>query len=215
MSDDLDLSGLTDDQLVQMARLVAVEIGRRTGAVRTAAEAAVLDETEKARVWRDATEEQSAILRDAERRRIREEAAAAVRAAEAARNPQRPPPPNPRDEDWAKNKTIALMIRETLGKGWQCHAWRRGDVRRVYFDHEDGRKVILHVTGSDRHPPGKLETQGLKGADRARLKIVAAHVAVTWLYQPQFSCDEAAETALAAKPYPAAYTAHLQKGSTP
>ena len=84
MSDDLDLSQLTDDQLIALARLVAAEVAQRGSDVHAAAQQVALDEAEKLRIAKRAAELEAAAARDAERKRIAEDARRAVRDATSA-----------------------------------------------------------------------------------------------------------------------------------
>jgi colicin import membrane protein len=93
-ADPLGLDALSDDQLVEMARHVAAEIGRRDPAVAAASRAAALDEAERAQAAHAGTEDAIRRLRESERQRIFEEAREAERdriireaQAEAARGP--------------------------------------------------------------------------------------------------------------------------------
>jgi hypothetical protein len=83
---DLDLSHLTDDQLVELARLCCQEAVRRGDHTGAAMHAMMIDEAERARIARTAAENEAAAIRARERARIAEEAAARVRAEDAARN---------------------------------------------------------------------------------------------------------------------------------
>lgn len=77
--DDLDLSVLTDDQLVALARACVLEASHRRGAAGTAMEQMMLDAREKMQIARDATEAEIAAMRAAERERVANEAAATAR----------------------------------------------------------------------------------------------------------------------------------------
>lgn len=83
---DLDLTGLTDDQLVELIRQACRETASRTPVVRLAAEAAIIDESERLTIQREAAAREAAKLRAQERERLANAAAAAVRAAAAANN---------------------------------------------------------------------------------------------------------------------------------
>jgi hypothetical protein len=83
--DRLDLSGLTDDQLVALARLLAEELSRRSDAVAAAAMDATDDVRAMARAAQAAAEAEAVRLRDGERQRAAAEAAAAVRRKAHAR----------------------------------------------------------------------------------------------------------------------------------
>lgn len=85
---DLDFSSLSDDQLVELIRAALSEAARRGRASVAAAQEAWLDEAEKTRVAKEATEREAAKLRAAERERIAREAAERVRREHEARNAQ-------------------------------------------------------------------------------------------------------------------------------
>lgn len=209
MSDDLDLSALTDDQLVGLARAVAMEGWRRGDAVKAAMQSATLDEAEKGRVAAEAAAREAAALRDAERRRIAEEAARRVR--EAAGVQESATLAQTQMRQWAKNKAIALMVRETLGPGWSCTAWNNSPVgeRRIYLDGPAEEKITYYVTGGASHPPGTLHIRGLGSrlsALKPRIQAIAAHVGATLTNHRRFDCDEAAAAAVPAAPIPDSYT---------
>lgn len=80
---DLGLSGLSDDQLLQLLRELLAEITCRDPAVKAAAQAAALDADERVKITRESAEREAAILRAKERERIAKVAAEQVRAANA------------------------------------------------------------------------------------------------------------------------------------
>jgi len=82
---DLDLSGLTDDQLVELVRACCRDAVRRNPAIAEAARDVMLDEAEKARIAAAASEAERAAMRARERERIAREAADRARAEEEAR----------------------------------------------------------------------------------------------------------------------------------
>ena len=83
--DRLDFSGLTDDQLVELARACCLEAARRSPAAEAAMRSMMIDEAERIRIAKAAVETEIAAARARERERIAQEAAARVRAGEAAR----------------------------------------------------------------------------------------------------------------------------------
>lgn len=82
----MDLSALTDDQLVELMRLALAEAARRTPAVQAAMDAARLDAEEATRIAQEAADREAAILRAEARAKAAKDAARAVREAEATRN---------------------------------------------------------------------------------------------------------------------------------
>lgn len=86
----LDFSTLSDDQLVGLLRSVLRECVERGAAVQAAAQSATVDEAERAKIRREAANREAAKLRAQERERIAREAAeevrAKIKAAEAAAN---------------------------------------------------------------------------------------------------------------------------------
>lgn len=81
--DGLDLSGLTDDQLVALAQACCIEAMQRNPAAAQAMHDMMIGEAERARIARIATESEIAAARARERQRAAAEAVAAVRAQEA------------------------------------------------------------------------------------------------------------------------------------
>lgn len=82
--DGLDLSGLTDDQLIDLARACCVEAIRRNPEVESAMRDMMLTEAEKVRIARMSTDAEMAAARARERERIAMEAIERVRAQERA-----------------------------------------------------------------------------------------------------------------------------------
>lgn len=197
----MDLSDLTDDQLVELARLVAAEIGRRHPDVGDAARSVALDEAEKARVAKTATDAEIARLRDLERRRIDAEARAAVLAAA-------PPIRIVRDPgaivEAARRKAVGIEVARLLGAGWTLTVWRRDTERRVYLD-RGSCKITCWLTGSREHAPGSLQLRGVK-ADRKALQRLAELAGGWWHTLRHLDCDDAAASAdVEAAPLPATY----------
>lgn len=81
----LDLSALTDDQLVELGRACCEEAVRRHPAMREAMHNMMLSEAERMKVAQAASEAEAAAARARERIRISQEAIAKVRAEEASR----------------------------------------------------------------------------------------------------------------------------------
>jgi len=82
--DNLDFSALSDDQLLALLRATLQECVARNPAVEAAARAAVIDESERARIVASASAAEAAKLRAMERERIAKEAAARVRQEQEA-----------------------------------------------------------------------------------------------------------------------------------
>lgn len=79
--DEMDFSELTPDQIAALIRGLCREAVRRGADVEAAAQAAVLEEAEAARIRKEAAEREAAKLRAQERERIAREAAEEVRRA--------------------------------------------------------------------------------------------------------------------------------------
>jgi multidrug efflux pump subunit AcrA (membrane-fusion protein) len=129
----LDFSLLTDDQLIDLIRTACMEAARRGTATQLAAEAAMLDEAEKARIARAAAERAQAELAREEAARIAREAADKVRAqADAAKRREE-------EEQIAKNWEYKDHIGAQLSailkpKGsYQLKVWLRGADKRIYI----------------------------------------------------------------------------------
>jgi hypothetical protein len=139
--DPLDFSGLTDDQLVGLIRAALRECVARGDAVRAAAQAATVDEAERAQVAREAADREAAKIRARERERIAREAAEAVRrrheAQEAesrraesireaeARRLREAEEARRKAEEARRQAAEAVRIageREALRKGWLARA---------------------------------------------------------------------------------------------
>jgi hypothetical protein len=212
MSDPLDLSILTDDQLVGLARLIAAEAGRRKYDLQVAMKSAVLEESEAMRIAALSNDAELAAIRDAQRKRIEEEARAAARAA----NPPPPPPLNPQERLWAKKKRDARMIDETLGSGWTLTVWQNKEKteRRVYFDGpglrtnryggKEGPHAIYYHTGNSKNAPGKLTTSQIDSKIKPVLLTIARHTAKNWS-SVTVVCDEAKSAEVPELPFPEEY----------
>jgi hypothetical protein len=82
---DLDFSGLTNDQLIELVRACCHEAMRRDPATGAAMRGMMLDEQEKMRIIRNAAESEAAAIRARERERLATETAERVRAENAAK----------------------------------------------------------------------------------------------------------------------------------
>jgi hypothetical protein len=180
--DNLDFSALTDDQLVGLVRSALQEAVNRNPAVHAAAQAAVLDEAEAAKVRVEAAEKEARIQRAkqreaiaaAEAARVRAANAGAVAAAEAEKK---------RAEEEAKRvemeaqRLAGLAEEEKVRKLWEyktdldrrlgqlirgdrsmtVQVWLRGSDKRVYIQYDyDDKLVTYYHTGNARDKPGKL-----------------------------------------------------------
>jgi hypothetical protein len=183
MNDELDFTGLTDDQLEALIRGACAEASRRGPCVADAVRSVLLDASECSRRVREAAEREVLRVQDEEARRAAETAAAAVRtAAETERSAS----------SWSTKKWFAQQLdalyREVPGyesgllRGAQLHVWRSGGETRVFLGcGYDKNHVTLYVTGRAKNPPGSLEygDRDFKPyADRVRVLLAAA--ARTW-----------------------------------
>lgn len=172
---DLDLSDLTDDQLVGLLRAVAEEARRRNSAVAAAVNDAYLDETEKTRIAKEAAEREAAKLRAAERERVAKAAADEVRRkaeAQQATDARRRREEKEREEAEkirAKQERRKALIREaaalcgtqpeeTRVSVWLGHSGRK----RIYIDRlasDEAQNLVIYYAGTgDRKPQGSIYT---------------------------------------------------------
>ncbi len=194
----LDLSALTDDQLVELYRLVITEVSQRDPAVRAAAQAALLTETERVNIRRAAAEAEAARLREAERQRIELQAKAEVRAAAGVT--AAPAAPN---ISWERKKTLSIMVVEALGTGWSATVWQSDTKeQRVYFDCGQ-KKIAVYITGG-KLPPGAIRCNGVD-PDKPLVKIIAKYAATYWRSMSALDCDAAAIADCDAAPFPDDY----------
>lgn len=194
----LDLSVLTDDQLVELVRVTCAEAASRNGAVGAAIRDAMLSEAERRIIADQAAERELQRLREQEAQRVAEQAAARIRAqqlnkaeAEQART-------------WEQKRTHARRIGELLANAqvWSLTVWQARDSRtekRVYLDlgvpdpkvperYFPTEKITLWVTGNSRHAPGSLTVERVgKGdlktvvpSDRGPLQSLLAEIAQAW-----------------------------------
>ncbi|CAM5418684.1 hypothetical protein ATER59S_02358 [Aquamicrobium terrae] len=209
--DPLGLSALTDDQLVEMARHVAVELGRRSYDVMTAAQAAILSEAEKARIAAQAARAEAERLRKTEQERVAREAEDAVRQQAAQADIART------QDQWASKKMLAMMVNETLGPGWSMTVWNRdGNDKRVYIEGsgrgitDRGRpadaKITYFATGNARDAPGSLEMLYVPaGVSKEVVAAICAEAARRFNRMSYISCSQAAGAKVTARPYPKSY----------
>lgn len=150
--DGLDFSSLTDDQLVELARLCCVEAVRRNPAVSAAMSSMMLDEAERVRVAKAAMEGEAAAMRARERERIAREAAAAVRAAEEARTAEARRKAGAdavaRERQAAEQQQFAEMA--VLRQASALVGRSVSDISLLYVETRFGRRVMINV-GADRY----------------------------------------------------------------
>ena len=226
MTDDIDLSILTDDQLVALARLVAVEACKRRYGVQHATKAAFLDEAEKAKISDLVTEAELAEARAIQRRRVEAEALAiAQRQARFEADAtfvtvklSEPPPPNPQEDAWRRRKLLGRMVRQSLGAGWTLTVWRTADGidQRVYLDQGDqtnryGGKLhpnaAYYATGTtdSKHAPRTMSVSKIPIALKPELIEITKAALALWK-SVRIDCDEAALADVEDLPIPDEYT---------
>ena len=159
---DLDLSHLTDDQLVELARLCCQEAVRRGDHTGAAMHAMMIDEAERARIARTAAENEAAAIRARERARIAEEAAARVRAEDAARNAAA--------RQKAAQEAAARAAAEAVRRADNERRWLRvfaelvgrkpSEISIVLADTRYGRRVMINE-GSNRYSSDHLADHNL------------------------------------------------------
>lgn len=148
----LDFSGLTDDQLVELVREACHEAIRRNPGLRAAVENVMLDEAEKARVAKEATERAAAAMRARERERIAAEAAAAVREkAERESAPERAR----RAMEEGRKAAEAARAAEASGMNWLRRAAilvnrRPSEISILYVSTKFGTRAMINI-GAERH----------------------------------------------------------------
>lgn len=213
--DPLGLGALTDDQLVEMARHVAVELGRRHHDVQAAAQAAILSEAEKARIAEKAAKAEARRFREEQAERIAKEAVRQARDAEAQKDIEKTA------RSWSINKMLALMVVETLGKGWRIAVWNRdGDDKRVYLngpqvpderDRMQSQEITFFATGNSRNPPGTLDMPRTPPEKREAVRVICREAARRWKRQQEFGCDQTSLAEVEPAPYPDEYIAMRER----
>jgi hypothetical protein len=169
--DGFDFSELSDDQLIGFIRVLLRECVERGGAVQAAAQAAGLDEAEKAQVAREAAEREAAKMRAQERERVAREAVEAVRrqretqeraaqatVAAAKRAEQEAGAERARREAVEAGRIAAqkMRLREEKEKDWLRRAAATlglspGAVYLLLVDTNYGRRVLINATDQDRY----------------------------------------------------------------
>lgn len=170
MDSQLDLSVLSDDQLVALFRAVLQEAAARNQTVQQAVRSAGLDEAAKARIQAEAAQRAAQRLAREEAERLAREAEAAVRAAKEKEEA---------DAKAAQTKKIWDLKRESaerlmaiLGEGANpCRVcvWNGTD-KRVYVRLETSKFganfIEYYATGNRRHKPDSLAQFSAKAAAR-------------------------------------------------
>lgn len=210
--DPLGLGTLTDDQLVEMARHVAVELGKRSHDVMAAAQAAIVSEAEKARIAERAAIAEAERVRKAELERVARDAEDKVRQQAAQADIAKTA------DNWSAKKMLAMMVAETLGPGWSMTVWNRdGNDKRVYIEGagrgeptERGRatdaKITYYATGNSRNAPGTLDMINVPGGVSINVvRAICIEAAGRFARMGYLSCTQAAAADVAARPYPKSY----------
>lgn len=190
---DLDFSHLTDDQLVELARLCCLEAVRRGDHISAAMRSMMIDEAERARIARAAAENEAAAIRARERERIAKDAAEQVRAEDEARNR------SARQKRAAEAATVAAARAERTAEAERT--WirrfaavverRPGEISVLLSDTRYGRRVIVNL-GCDRYTPDHLADHNLEtGATKStrelvkRKPVIAAEAAAMGAMNPK------------------------------
>jgi hypothetical protein len=155
--DTLDLSVLTDDQIITLMRAAMREAAGRMPACQSAMREAMLDEAERARVAAAATEAEMAAIRARERQRIAEEAAAAVRAQHAEREAAiaRQRQTAAADAARARQQQIDARTRAWLIKASALVDHPAADLSIVIADTRYGRRAMIN-RGDNRYTKDHL-----------------------------------------------------------
>lgn len=190
----MDFSQLTSDQLVELIRAACAECAQRGVATAAAANAAMMDEAEKARIAHHAAAAEADKLKAAEAAKIAKEAAETVRrqadstaAKEEAKKQQ---------ELWAKKTAVARKAKELFGDGMNLNVWMRDSdkEKRVYVQEGMRRKQTTHAcyyaTGNARNKPGSIELETRHSEKKAEIAAFCADLAKRW-NTLKIDCDAA------------------------
>jgi hypothetical protein len=184
--EELDFSGLDDEQVILLLRDVLGEALRRGPATGAAARDLFLDAAAFAQAAHAAADREAERLRQAHTARVAHEAAQRVQAETAAEREAKV---------WAVRKGVALAAEELFGtrckfdaKKLEIAVWKRsgGTERRLYVQRGFNDKLVtFHITGSSARnlTPGKLELArdpDMK-AHRAVIKAFCEAVAALWM----------------------------------
>lgn len=172
--DGLDFSGLSDDQLVELARACCLEAVRRNAATAAAMEQMMLSEAEKARIARSASEMELAAQRAADRQRIAQEARAKVRAEEEARTREARAAHAAKQAQAAAEKVRA---QDEIRKRWltrfaELLGREPAGICLVLTETRYGRRLIVNV-GDDRWARDHLMDYNIQAQE---IKTPRAHV---------------------------------------
>jgi hypothetical protein len=174
--DGLDLSGLSDDQLVELARACCLEAVRRNPAVAEAMRDAMLSEAEKARIAETATYAELAAARARERERIALEAAARVKAKEHAATAARIAEQAKEKARQAKEKALAVMHRDIalLRQAGELVGRRPATLSLLYVLTKHGRQVYINPS-SDRYTHDHLCAFNIKTGEIRSTAALVKH----------------------------------------
>lgn len=136
--DNLDFSGLTDDQLVTLIRAACAEARTRGAATEAAARDVYLDEVERARIARAAELIEGERLRSEEAARVAREAADRIRREADQKKVQEVA--EGEEKLWGRRKGIAEALDAA---GWDC----KGDQIVVWMSAAKEKRVFLQQLG--------------------------------------------------------------------
>lgn len=162
----LDLSGLTDDQLIALAQACCVEAVRRSPAAGEAMQDMMLSEAEKVRIAKAATESERAAARARERERIAREAEAQERARTAVQERVRQEEAAQAAAERARQTAEDASVR---AMGWLREAAalterHPRDISIVCYPSAAGRRVLINP-GSYRYTRQHLANYNVKTAE--------------------------------------------------
>lgn len=163
----LDLSALTDDQLIGLIRACLREAVARNPAVHAAMRAAVVDEAEAAQIAVEATEREAAKIRALQRERIAREAAERMRREYEAQEAVAAKFAAKRAGEEAAAAGAAKLRAEMdwLARIASLVGGRPGELSLLFLYTKSGRRVILNQGGDNRY--GKDHLVDWRAADNA------------------------------------------------
>lgn len=190
----MDLSILTNEQLLQLIQKAeALAISRGLSVARGAKDAAI-DAQEAAQIRAKAFAKAAELAKEQERCRMEEQARSEAEATFRAKQNQSEA--EKVKSLWEKKKAISIALDEWgLKEDWQINIWSRGADRRIYIDGGSDRqwawKICLYITGNAYNAPGSLDVEGKKyvsnenplldGQEKySELKCFLAAVAQKW-----------------------------------
>lgn len=147
--DGLDLSGLSDDQLVELARACCIEAVRRNPEVEAALKDMMLTEAEKVRVAKMSTNAEAAAARARERERIAKAAIEAVRAQERKEQAARAAEQAARAAEAAKTAAAAKVAKDLalLDAAALLVDRKRSEISILYVQTGRGQMVYVNEGG--------------------------------------------------------------------